>query len=168
MNVRMKVAAVVVFIVVGAVGVGVWKTVIARPPAYCQLSGRIIRPHMLTVVKVNDKKLYTCCARCPLTYARATGKRVEILEVTDFETGRRLSASEAWFVDGSPVEPCCAPAIRSEDERTPYVRVFDRCAPSLLAFASKQEALDFIEQHGGALKRLSDLMNTLHKQVGRR
>ena len=161
MNGRTKVAIAVVAILIVAAGAGVWKYVIAKPPSYCQLSGRPIHPHMLTVVTVDGKKRYACCARCALTLAASTGKRVEIVEVTDYETGQRLEADKAWFVDGSRVAPCCAPAVRSEDERTPYIRIFDRCSPSLLAFAYKREALDFIQLNGGTLRRLTELMNAL-------
>ena len=149
-----------VALVIVALG-GAWYLTHERRPEYCQLSGRLIQPHMLTVVRVKGKKLYTCCARCALTYQGQTGIRTEVLEVTDFASGRLIDARKAWFVDGSGVEPCCSPALNREEGHTPYVRLFDRCSPSLLAFASQDQAKAFIEKNGGALTTLNELESKL-------
>jgi hypothetical protein len=140
---------------------GAWYLTHERRPEYCQLSGRMIQPHMLAVVRVKGKKFYTCCARCALTYQEQTGDHAEILEVTDFASGWLIDARKAWFVDGSRVEPCCPPAISREDGHTPYVRLFDRCSPSLVAFASQHQAKAFIEKNGGALTTLNEIESKL-------
>ncbi len=112
---------------------------------------------MHVLVQVNGMKLHACCPRCPLTLAAQEGKRVRLLEVTDYVTGRALAPSEAYFVDGSRVEVCTAPRLKLDETRTAYVRLFDRCSPSLLAFAREDQARDFIANSGGSLKRLEDL-----------
>ena len=142
---------------VGATIVGglyVWRV---QRPAFCQLSGRPIHGNMHVLVQANGKKLHACCPRCPLTLAAQEGKRVRLLEVTDYVTGRALAPSEAYFVDGSRVEVCTAPRLKLDETRTAYVRLFDRCSPSLLAFAREDQARDFIANSGGSLKRLEDL-----------
>ncbi len=154
-------------IVAGIVGVaaiiaalaGAWYLTYQRPPKYCQLSGRPIHPHMLTVVRIGGKKLYACCARCALTYERQTGKPVEIVSVTDYVSGQKIDARKAWFIDGSRVEPCCLPAVQREGGRTPYIRLFDRCSPSLIAFARQDQARSFITRNGGKLTTLNKLEN---------
>ncbi len=158
MNVRTIFAVVVALAAVVAVGVGAWYALYSRPPAFCELSGRPIHGNMHTLVTDNRKTRHACCARCPLTLANQTGRQVEILEVTDYVTGRALAPSEAYFVDGSRVEICTAPRLKLDETRTAYVRLFDRCSPSLLAFAREDQARDFIANSGGSLKRLEDLM----------
>ena len=144
---------VVAFVALGSA----WYLMHETPPEYCQLSGRPIHPPMLTVVKIEGKKLYACCARCALTYEMQTGKSVEIVSVSDYISGRRIDARKAWFVSGSHVEPCCSPAMKPEEGGVPYVRMFDRCSPSLIAFSRQDQALNFIAANGGKLTTLNDL-----------
>ncbi|MDA2915143.1 hypothetical protein MYX77_14545, partial [Acidobacteriia bacterium AH_259_A11_L15] len=84
---------------------------------------------------------------CGLTLAAQTGQRVEILEVTDYVSGRRRPAQQAYYVEGSQVEVCSTPRLKVDQTRTPYVRLFDRCSPSLLAFATEENARDFVRHY---------------------
>ena len=143
-----------------------WYLMRMRPPGDCQLSGRPIHPHMLTVVRVKGKTLYACCARCALTYQAQTGRRVRVLKVTDYLSGRLIAAQEAYFVDGSRVEPCCQPAVSRKGGRTPYVRLFDRCWPSLIAFSNPNDAATFTAEHGGTVTRLNNLEQQLKPGAG--
>ncbi len=155
-------------LVLAALGAG-WYLTQERPPEYCQLSGRLIHPHMLTVVRVNGKKLYACCARCALTYERQTGTHVEVVQVTDYLSGRRIDAGKAWFVDGSRIAPCCAPAMKQDEGGTPTMRMFDRCSPSLIAFSRQDQAHNFMATNGGkltTLKELEDQINTSNHGAG--
>ncbi len=113
---------------------------------------------MLTRIKVDGEHLFACCARCGLTLAERTNRQIEILEVTDYVSGRPLLADEAYFVEGSQVEVCSTPRLKLDETRTVYFRFFDRCSPSLLAFAREDEAREFIRNHGGRLKRLGELV----------
>lgn len=156
-------AAVGVALVAGAL-FGGWYVLRQQPPAFCEISGRPIHSNMHTLVRIDGQKLHTCCARCPLTQAQQTGRKVELLAVTDFATGKRLRPADAYFVDGSAVHVCAAPRVKRDETSTPFVQLFDRCEPSLLAFAEEQEARDFIAQNGGTLKRLPDLMREVAPQ----
>lgn len=158
MNSRTVFAALMGLGLVGTVAVGAWYVLHEHPPAFCDISGRPIHATMHTVVKVNGKTRHACCARCALILASQTDQQIEIQEVTDYVTARRLPAADAYYVDGSQVEVCSAPRLRVDESRTPYVRLFDRCSPSLLAFARENEARDFIAHYGGSLKRLDVLM----------
>ncbi len=158
MKTRLVSAALIAVAVILGAAVGDWYALHSRPPAFCEVSGRPIHSNMLALVEVNGEKLHTCCARCPLTLVRQAHARVAVLEVTDYQGGRRLKARDAYFVDGSMVEMCSAPRISLDESRTPYVREFDRCSPSLLAFASESDARAFIAHNGGKLARLDDLM----------
>jgi hypothetical protein len=146
-----------VFFALGAA----WYFIHMRPPEYCQLSGRLIHPHMLTSVRVNGKKLYACCARCALTYEQQTGKQVEIISVTDYISGQQIDAHKAYFVSDSQVEPCSSPSLQREEGGIPYFRLFDRCSPSLIAFALQDQARAFVDERGGALTTLNELHHRL-------
>ncbi|MFQ5813992.1 MAG: hypothetical protein ACE5I2_12530 [Anaerolineae bacterium] len=158
MNVRTIFAVMVAVAAIVAAGVGAWYALYSRPPAFCELSGRPIHGNMHTLVKVDGKTRHACCARCALILGGQTDQEVDILEVTDYLSGRPLAAAEAYFVEGSRVEVCSVPRLRVDESRTPYVRLFDRCSPSLLAFAREAEAHGFIRSYGGNLKRLEELI----------
>jgi hypothetical protein len=158
MNSRMTAAAVIALALVVGAAAGAWYELRGRPPEFCEISGRSIHSNMLTVVKVEGKTLHACCPRCPLTLAEQTHKKVELMEVTDYPSGRSLRAADAYFVNGSPVEMCSAPRMESDESRTPYMRTFDRCSPSVVAFAREDQARQFISQHGGKLERLQELV----------
>lgn len=151
-------AAVVALALIGTLAFGAWYVLYEKPPAFCELSGRPIHSNMLTRVRVDGEQLYTCCPRCPLHLATQAHKKIELLEVTDYRTARQLAAREAYYVDGSEIEVCSTPRMKLDESRTAYLRLFDRCGPSLLAFADKDEALEFITQYGGTLRRLDEVM----------
>lgn len=150
-------AAVGLALVVGAI-LGGWYVLRRQAPTFCEISGRPIHGNMHTVARVNGERLHACCPRCPLTLANQAGQRVQLLEVTDFATGKRLRPADAYFVDGSQVHVCSGPRVRRDEASRPFVQLFDRCEPSLLAFADEQVARDFVTQNGGTVKRLDDLM----------
>jgi hypothetical protein len=158
MKKRLISASLIAAAVILGVALGDWYALRGRPPAFCEVSGRPIHSNMLTVVEVNGKRLYTCCPRCPLTLVRQAHAQVKLLEVTDYPSGRRLKARDAYFVNGSMVEMCSAPRMLSDESGTPYVREFDRCSPSVLAFAREDEARAFLAHNGGTLARMDDLM----------
>lgn len=158
MNSRTWLAAAIALAFILGAAVGAWYELERRPPAFCEVDGRPIHGNMLTVVKVDGKRLHTCCARCPLTLIHQAHRQVEILETTDYVSGRRLPAAEAFYVEGSQVEVCSGPRVNREEGMAPYLRLFDRCAPSLLAFAREEDARAFLAEHGGSLKRLGELL----------
>lgn len=149
----------VIALLLGGV-LGAWYMVLSRPPAFCEISGRPIHPNMHTVAEVDGKKLHACCAQCALTLGRQEGKPVRLIRVTDFATAKTLSAERAWFVEGSEVQMCASAAVHYDEAHTPYARVFDRCLPSLVAFAREEDAREFVRKHAGVVKRLADLTGT--------
>jgi nitrous oxide reductase accessory protein NosL len=82
---------------------------------------------------------------------------VASLEATDFATGRRLDAHRAVYVDGSDFEHCSAPKSEPISPGCCAEMRYDRCLPSLIAFATRESALDFMKEHGGALRGFEDL-----------
>lgn len=138
---------------------GTWHLFRRNPQGLCPFSGREIHPQTRTWVMIGGRKYETCCVRCAVTEALQTGKRLRVLDVADFQTEKLMKADGAWFVETSTVNLCMSmtPAAMSPTRHDVYLRGFDRCSPSVLAFSSEQEARDFIAKHGGILKRLDDL-----------
>ena len=159
------IALLVVLLVLG----GAWYLVSHRQPKVCPFSGREIHPETRAVVTVGGKKYEVCCVRCAMIEAQQTGKPLKVLKVADFETRKLIDPERAWFVESSDVNLCMrmAPAVESRGRESTYVRTFDRCSPSVLAFSSEQHARGFIAQHGGALKRLSDLESDATSKTGK-
>jgi len=150
-------AAVALAFLLGAAA-GAWYALRGRPPIACEIDGRPIHGNMHTLLHVDGKQYHACCARCGLTLASQAHRQIEILEVTDYMSGRRLPAAQAFYVEGSRVEVCSGPRLNRKEGLAPYVRLFDRCAPSLLAFAREEQARAFLTEYGGSLKRLEELM----------
>ena len=140
---------------------GAWYLVSQRQANVCPFSGRAIHPQTRALVTIGGKKYETCCVRCAIVEAQQTGKSLRIEKVADFDTGKLMNPANAWFVESSTVNLCMrtAPAAESPGGDTVYLRAFDRCSPSTLAFSDEQRARAFIAQHGGSLTRLDDLLS---------
>jgi hypothetical protein len=121
---------------------------------------------MRTVAKTDGRTIQACCVRCVLTVAQQTGKEVQFLSVNDYDTGKQLAPDKAFYVDGSQVEVCSTPQVKPGEEMVPSERVYDRCAPSVIAFANEDKARAFIAQHGGSLKKLNELVSEAASQPG--
>ncbi len=138
---------------------GAWYLLTQRQAKVCPFSGRGIHPQTRALVTIGGRKYETCCVRCAIIEARQTGKPLQILKVADFQTSKLLNPKNAWFVEGSAVNLCMSmsPAAESPGREGVYLRGFDRCSPSALAFSSEEQARAFIAEHGGVLRRLEDL-----------
>lgn len=169
MQTRPNFIGILALVAVLAVLGGAWYFVSHRQAKVCPFSGREIHPETRAVVTVGGKKYEVCCVRCAMIEAQQTGKPLKVLKVADFETSRLMDPGNAWFVEGSAVNECMrmSPAAESPSREGVYLRSFDRCSPSVLAFSTEQHARDFIAQHGGALKRLSDLESDATSKTGK-
>lgn len=130
----------------------------APPPGYCPICRR--HEHGDSVVKLQaegEGVIEACCLSCALSYGRQKSKRVTIVSVTDHETGKPLDPEKATFVVGSEVSPCThtTEQLRTEQEALPVL--WDRCLPSILAFASRESADAFRTQHGGQVRSLQQV-----------
>jgi hypothetical protein len=99
-----------------------------------------------------------CCMSCALTYGRQTHKPITLLSVTDHDSGTAFDPNKATFVVGSNVSPCSHPAMERGPEKEEYRVHWDRCLPSILAFASPEAADAFRTQHGGHVRTLDELL----------
>ena len=160
MQKRLMIAGVFAMIVMIALALGGWWLVRQHEAKVCPLSGRVIHKQTRAYVTIGKRNYETCCLRCALIEARQTGKQLRVREVADFNTSRLLDPAKAWYVEGSDVNLCMRSTASAQNPggHGVYLRMFDRCSPSVLAFHDEQHARAFIAQHGGALKRLDDLL----------
>ena len=153
--------------IVAALG-GAWYLLHQQQTKVCPFSGRPIHPQSRAFVTVGGKEYETCCVRCAIIEARQTGKSLRILKVANFETGKLMDPAKAWFVEGSSVNFCTrmAPTATGSGKGIVYLRAFDRCSPSILAFPNEKDARAFIAQDGGVLVRLDDLLKEVTSATG--
>jgi hypothetical protein len=119
----------------------------------CWVCEREVHPQVHAVLTLSDgRKVIACCPRCALHYEEEPGNRVKGIQVTDYATRRPLNLARAYLVEGSDETPCVHhhPPMM-DDSRTPMRVCYDRCMPSLIAFAGADAARGFMKEHGGVL-----------------
>lgn len=117
--------------------------------AECYACQRPIHEHSKTIAFEKGHSRVFCCPACALSEYAQTGKPVTITRLTSYLTGEPLIPESAYVVKGSDVNMC----IRTQDivnaDKRPADLRYDRCAPSLYAFAQQSEAARFAREHGG-------------------
>jgi hypothetical protein len=152
-----KLNFVLALVVVAAIATGalVWQGM--RGPEMCQVCQRPVHAHSRTVAMIGGKKEVFCCPACALSQGLQSGQAVKILELTDYQTSQKVDPSQAYIVRGSGVTPCLAHGTHLGADGRPMQMEFDRCSPSLLAFATHDSAAAFAQQFGGQVVRADEL-----------
>jgi hypothetical protein len=148
-----------IFVIVAIVALAVvyagWRVYRRAQPEQCFACQRSIHVHSRTVATARGSSRLFCCPACALSEQRQEGRPVRVTELTAFLTGSSLSPSDAYVVRGSDVNMCLETHKLIDTSRTPDRRPadldYDRCAPSLLAFAQEREAIQFSQEHGGTV-----------------
>ena len=124
----------------------------ARHAESCWVCKREIHPRVeATLTLSNGRKVAACCPRCALHYQEEPEQPVRSIQVTDYATGKALPFQKAYLVEGSDETPCVRHPHVMDDTHSPMQACYDRCMPSLIAFATPVEARQFITDHGGTL-----------------
>lgn len=105
----------------------------------------------------NGKSVETCCPRCALHYLETNHQQARQMEATDFTTGHWLDASRAIYISESDVHPCATLETRRDPQGCCMLKTYDRCLPSLVAFAAKDQAAAFQKVHGGKLVAFQEI-----------
>jgi hypothetical protein len=131
-------------------------------PERCAFCQRDVHPQSRAVALVSGRREAVCCVRCGLTQSHQIGKPIRLAEVTDYLTSRPLKPDSAFYVEGSRIVLCEPHAHEMLDQtKHPYSRVFDRCEPSIYAFARPEAAEAFRRENGGAVLSWADLLKEL-------
>jgi hypothetical protein len=102
----------------------------------------------------------TCCPRCGLHYLEREKRTAAKMTVRDFDTAATLDAGAAVYVVGSDVTPCRtmhAGGPPKDDRGCCLESTWDRCVPSVLAFATPSRAAAFVRAHGGTVAGFAGL-----------
>jgi hypothetical protein len=133
-------------------------------PNVCSVCGRELHARAGVVIENDGKRQRVCCASCAIKFGRQMGHPVKLVEVTDYPTARPLRPEDAYYVEGSQIVVCERHEPLLTQNKQPLNRVFDRCEPSVLAFARREDAEAFAHTEGGALLRLDQLLAEARRQ----
>lgn len=149
--------------VAGALLGGYW-VVLRSQPELCAACHRHISEKSRAVVEVSGRREPVCCVRCGLTIERQEHQPVKLTEVTDYNSSKPLAPDTAYYVEGSRVMLCEHHEGLVDPAKRPYEVVFDRCMPSVFAFARQEEASAFAASNGGSVLRLSQVIEEVESK----
>lgn len=130
----------------------------------CSVCRREIHAPSRAVVEVNGQREALCCARCAITLARQRGKSVRLVQVADYSSERMLRPEDAFYVEGSRIVLCAKHEPLLDPTKHAIERVFDRCEPSLYAFARRADADAFAQQNGGTVFTAKQVLREVQTQ----
>lgn len=142
---------------VPALGYLGWTGIHSGEAAECFACRRPIHAHSKTVAVAHGRSRVFCCPTCALSEHQQEGKPVKVTELTSFLTGAPLDPADAYIVRGSNFNMCARTRELVNADKHPAVLHYDRCAPSLIAFARRDEAVRFARDHGGEVMRFPEV-----------
>ncbi len=164
---KMKIGTLVglaVICVAALVGYYVWTGRIAGGQPLCEVCKRVIHPATsFRIVEANGKIKSTCCPRCGLTSVIKNGGKV--LDAVDFSSQKRIAAADAIYLEGSDIMECCSSTGFRADEGSYQEIDYDRCMPSLLAFAQREDAEAVRRKHGGHIISFEEATQSVIRQL---
>jgi hypothetical protein len=158
---RASLYAALTFIVLASLGAGGYWVVKRRSETVCGFCQRHIMPQASVIAEVGGRRRRVCCAHCAITEGLQEHKPVRLIEVTDYNSGRKLDPQQAWYVDGSRVVACTHDMTHMTEMKQVAPAMFDRCSPGTFAFASRAEADVFATANGGAVHSLGEMLAVL-------
>lgn len=155
---RTAVSVLLSILLVTGIAYAAWRFVHSRDDQMCMACQRPIHGNSRTVASVGGQKGSYCCPACALSEHLQSGKSVEVLSLTDHLTGTKLDPSAAFLVRGSSHNACTHhQQQRASADKRPLETHFDRCSPSILAFATREQAATFVRDNGGRVLPFSEL-----------
>ena len=116
----------------------------------CPFCDRMVHSMTAYQVKVGSRMATACCPRCGMHAEVNQQQKTDTAWATDLNTGERISAESAVYVEGGDVQYCThgdQPVTRQPQGVS--VREYDRCLPTLIAFKTQSEADAYRARHGG-------------------
>lgn len=132
-------------------------------PACAVCSRPLAKAMTFTLLSHDGKRQTACCPRCGLRSVVGGGARA--LQATDFSDGQRIAAEKAYYLEGSQVAACGPHStLRLENDVISDMH-FDRCQPSLLAFARMNDALSYRQHEGGRVLNYLEAVKSVSRQM---
>ena len=158
MSTRKITAVVSGVLVLAALALGGYWLVKRTAPDTCRICQREIHAASRAVIELDGQREPVCCARCAFTFQEQKHKRVRLVGVNDYVSKTALEPASAYYVEGSHIVLCAKHEPLLDQTKHPYQPVFDRCVPSLYAFARREDAEVFAAANGGVVLRLPQLL----------
>jgi hypothetical protein len=134
-------------------------------PALCQVCSRPIPQQTAYRMETARGVIHACCPRCAMHAMIDHPGTVRRAWATDFDSRRLIPAETAYYDEGGDAQYC---TVGHEPvERGPEgvrVRVYDRCLPTLVAFATRDEAETYRQQHGGRVLTYAEAVESVRSQ----
>ena len=155
---KVSIAALVLLVfIAGLLIAGQW-SLHRRSEEYCNICSRHINPQAGVIAEIGGRRQHVCCAHCAVTEGLQEHKPVRLIEVADYNTGRKLDPSRAWYVDGSRIVACTHDMTRMNEMKQVEKTAFDRCSPGTFSFSSRGEADTFAAKNGGTVLNMNEML----------
>jgi hypothetical protein len=160
---RTAVSVLLSILLLTGIAYAAWRFIHSRDDRMCMACQRPIHGNSRTVASVDGQKGSYCCPACALSEHMQSGRPVEVISLTDHATGKPIEPANAYVVYGSSHNACThhQPKQASSDKR-PLEAHFDRCSPSILAFATRDLAAAFARENGGRVLPFGELAAKFH------
>jgi len=156
--------ALAVICLAALLGYFVWAGRIAGGKPVCEVCKRLIHTETsFRIARTDGSIRAVCCPRCGLAAVIQNGGRA--FDAVDFITKERVGAAEAIYLEGSDIMECCA-NIGFRSDAGAYEKIeYDRCMPSLLAFARRGDAEIVQQKHGGNILSFEEARLSVVRQL---
>ncbi|HEX5412807.1 MAG TPA: hypothetical protein VFZ27_13235 [Terriglobia bacterium] len=160
---RLSIAVLIVPIVAGA-GWLIHREVNPKQTAACEICGRGIMKQVEFRIETDHGAIDACCPACAMHHIINNPGEARKELATDFNSGREIPARSAYYDMGGDVQYCTRhdPAIQRLPGHGVEMRVYDRCLPTLVAFASKNDAEAYRQRHGGRVVTFDQAFEAAH------
>lgn len=136
-----------------------------RQPDLCQVCSRPIPQQTAYRMETAQGAIHACCPRCALHDMIDHPGRVRRAWATDFDSRRLIRAETAYYDEGGDVQYCThGHELMEREPQGVRVRVYDRCLPTLVAFATRDEAETYRQQHGGRVLTYTEAVESVRTQ----
>jgi hypothetical protein len=142
----------------------VWEGRIAGGKPVCEVCKRLIQTETsFRIARPDGEMRAVCCPRCGLAAVIQNGGRV--FDAVDFTTKKRIEATGAIYLEGSDIMECCMSTGFRSDAGAYEKMAYDRCMPSLLAFARSEDAEMVRQKHGGNILSFEEARQSVRRQL---
>ena len=139
---------------------------IATGNPVCFVCQRPLHPSQTFVVlSQGGRARQACCPRCGLRFVIESNGTPS--QATDFSNGKFIAAETAFYLEGSDLMQCCGGTTMRADSGMICEAHYDRCLPSLVAFANLSHARAYRQEHGGRLLDLAEARTSVTRQMRR-
>ena len=79
------------------------------------------------------------------------------MRARDYSSGQWIDATTATYLVGSDLSHCAMNEVRRDAQGSVLAKSYDRCLPSIVAFASRDAAEKYQKQNGGQIASFEKL-----------